>query len=81
MINAPACNLLVCNLSAVGSADANTSDTIRYLWNFGDGTATSTSTSLSHTFPAAGTYTVTLTVTDGWGKFTTVTRSVTVAAV
>ncbi len=66
MINPPACSALVCNISGVGSADANTGDTFGYMWNFGDGT-TSTSTSPSHTFPAAGNYTVTLTVTDGWG--------------
>ena len=66
VINPPACSALVCNISGVGSADANTGDTFGYMWNFGDGT-TSTSTSPSHTFPAAGNYTVTLTVTDGWG--------------
>jgi PKD repeat protein len=32
----------------------------------------------SHTFAAAGTYIVTLTVTDGWGRPTSVTKSVTV---
>jgi PKD repeat protein len=80
VINQPACSNLSCNFSAVGSNDPNTGDTISYRWNWGDGTADSTSTSPSHTFPAAGTYTVTLTVTDGWGKATTVTRSVTVPA-
>ena len=79
VINLPACNLLVCNISGVGSADANTGDTFRYLWNFGDGTATSTSSAMSHTFPAGGTYTVTLTVTDGWNKFASTTRQVTVS--
>ena len=69
----------MCNLSAVGSTDPNTGDTLTYSWDFGDGTATSTSASLSHSFPAAGTYTVTLTVRDGWGASNFVTRQVTVA--
>ena len=75
MINPPSCNGLVCNISGVGSADPNPGDTFSYVWNFGDST-TSTSSSMCHTFPAAGTYTVTLTVTDGWGKATTVQRSI-----
>jgi len=80
VINPPACSNLSCNFSGVGSNDPNTGDTISYRWNWGDGTADSTSTSPSHAFAVAGTYTVTLTVTDGWGKATTVTRSVTVPA-
>jgi PKD repeat protein len=78
VINPPSCQALVCNLSAVGTTDANTGDTITYLWNFGDGTPTSTSQALSHAFPAAGAYTLTLTATDGWGKVATQTRTVTV---
>ncbi|TWD82634.1 PKD domain-containing protein [Kribbella amoyensis] len=78
VINPPACSVLTCNISGVGSADPNTGDTFTYLWNFGDGTPTSTSSAPSHTFPAAGTYTVTLTTTDGWGKAATITRQVTV---
>ena len=62
------------------SADPNVGDTITYKWDFGDGSALGTSSSASHTFPAAGTYTLTLTVTDGWGKATTVTRSLTVTS-
>ncbi len=76
VINPPACNLLVCNISGVGSADPNPGDTFTYLWNFGDGTPTSTSSAMSHTFPAAGTYTVTLTVRDGWGRTGVITRQV-----
>lgn len=81
VINAPSCLLLVCNFSAVGSLDPNVGDTVSYLWNFGDGQPTSTASAVSKTFLAAGTYTVSLTVTDGWGKATTVTRQVTVSAV
>ena len=79
VLNPPACSGLSCNFSAVGSSDPNPGDTISYRWVWGDGTANSTSTSPSHTFPSAGTCTVTLTVTDGWGRLTTVTRDVTVS--
>lgn len=78
VITTPTCVGLTCNLSGAASADPNLGDTIGYLWDFGDGTATSTSASPAHVFAAAGTYPVTLTVTDGWGRATTVTRSVTV---
>ncbi len=36
VINAPSCNGLTCNFSAVGTVDPNTGDTIAYSWNFGD---------------------------------------------
>jgi PKD repeat protein len=80
VINTPACNGLVCNISGVGSTDPNTGDSIGYLWNFGDGTPQSTSSSSSHTFPGPGNYTVVLTVTDGWGKSTTKERVVSVSS-
>lgn len=80
VLNPPACSNLSCNFSAVGSSDPNTGDTITYRWEWGDGTPATTTVSPSHAFPAAGTYTVSLTVTDGWGKATTVTRDVTVTA-
>ncbi|GGO75288.1 PKD domain-containing protein [Nocardioides deserti] len=80
VFNTPACTNLSCNFSAGGSTDPNTGDTLAYRWNWGDGTPDSTSSGATHAFAAAGTYTVTLTVTDGWGKATTATREVTVAA-
>lgn len=79
VLSEPSCAALVCNFSSASSTDPNAGDTISRLWNWGDGTATSTATAAAHTFPAAGTYTVTLTVTDGWLRATTVTRTVTVA--
>ena len=79
VISTPSCAGLVCNFSSASSVDPNTGDTITRLWVWGDGTPNSTTTSLAHTFPAAGTYTVSLTVTDGWGKATTATTTVTVA--
>ena len=39
---------------------------------------TTASINPTHTYAAAGTYTITLTVTDNWGRTTTVTRDVTV---
>lgn len=80
VLNPPACSGLSCNFSAVGSSDPDVGDTITYRWDWGDGTPVTTSSSASHAFPASGTYLVSLTVTDGWGKATTVTRDVTVAA-
>jgi large repetitive protein len=70
------CLVRTCTMVTAGTTDPD-GDAIRYSWNFGDGTATSTSASPQHVYTAAGTYTVTVTVTDGWGKFTTVTRTVT----
>ncbi len=80
VISTPSCTGLTCNFSSATSADPNVGDTITRIWRWGDGTANSTTASGPHTFPTAGTYTVTLTVTDGWGKATTTTRSVTVTA-
>jgi len=80
VISTPSCVALVCNISGATSTDPNVGDTITYKWDFGDGSAFGTASSASHTFPAAGTYTLTLTVTDGWGKATTVTRSLTVTS-
>jgi PKD repeat protein len=78
--NPPSCVSLVCNFSAVGSADPNVGDTISYSWDFADGGPGSTSAAPSRTFPAPGTYTVVVTVTDGWGRSSTASREVTVAA-
>ena len=76
--NTPSCAGLQCNFSAIGTADPNVGDSVAYRWNWGDASADSTSTSPSHTFPGSGTYVVTLTVTDGWGEFATLQRSVVV---
>jgi PKD repeat protein len=66
--NDPACSVLTCNFSAVGSTDPDTGDVLFYDWNWGDGTTNGTVSTLSHTFATPGTQTVTLTVRDGWGK-------------
>ncbi len=80
VISTPVCSGLVCSFSSSGSSDPNVGDTFTRLWNFGDGGSTSSSTSPTRTFPAGGTYTVTLTLTDGWGKSSTQSVNVTVAA-
>ena len=80
VIAPPSCAGLSCNLSGLASTDPNPTDVLTYVWNFGDGTPNSTLSAMTHAFPAAGTYTVTLTVSDGWAKTSTTTRSVTVAA-
>jgi PKD repeat protein len=72
------CSGLTCAVSSAGTADPNTGDVISYSWNWGDGTAPSTGASpAAHTYAAAGSYTITLTTTDGWGKFASTTRNVT----
>jgi large repetitive protein len=74
------CQGLTCSVSSAGTADPNTGDTITYSWNWGDGTALSTgSAPAAHVYAAAGSYTITLTTTDGWGKFASTTRNVTLS--
>ncbi len=71
------CQGLTCSVSSAGTADPNTGDTIAYSWNWGDGTALTTGASpAAHVYAAAGAYTITLTTTDGWGKFASTTRNV-----
>ena len=50
------------------NADVSGGNSVRYRWNFGDGTATtaySGTSSISHSYSAAGTYVITLYVQDG----------------
>jgi PKD repeat protein len=71
------CQGTTCSVSSAGTADPNTGDTISYSWNWGDGTALSTGASpAAHLYAAPGNYTITLTTTDGWGKFASTTRNV-----
>ncbi len=53
-------------LDATGSSDRD-SDSLSYVWDFGDGTADAAGAIVSHTYTVVGTYTVTLTVYDGRG--------------
>ena len=68
---------LTVRFTSEGSRDPDPSDSIEFLWNFGDGT-TSTDQNPTHTYTAAGVYTATLTVTDSSGK--TDTKSTTITA-
>ncbi len=75
------CTARTCSVSSTGTAD--TDGGIRsYTWNWGDGTPDTAThgdrNRAAHVYAAAGTYTITLTVTDNWGRATTVTRNVTV---
>jgi PKD repeat protein len=71
------CQGLTCAVSSAGTADPNSGDSITYSWNWGDGTALSTGASpAAHTYAAPGSYVITLTTTDGWGKFASTTRNI-----
>jgi PKD repeat protein len=56
---------------------ASSSDTVSYLWNFGDG-GVSSAKSPSHIYNVAGTYTATLTVTNATGATNTSQVTITV---
>lgn len=58
--------------------DSNTTIT-GYSWNLGDG-GTSMSATPSHSYTAPGNYNVTLTVTDGFGKMSSTTKTVAVTS-
>ena len=74
------CTGLTCSVNSSGTADPNTGDTIAYSWNWGDGTAVSTGAApAAHTYAASGSYVITLTTTDGWGKFASTARGVTLS--
>ncbi len=74
------CTGLTCSVNSSGTADPNTGDTIAYSWNWGDGTAVSTGAApAAHTYAASGSYVITLTTTDGWGKFASIARGVTLS--
>ncbi len=67
----------VCQMNSAGTVDAQ-GDAMKYSWNWGDLTAASTTASPAHTYATPDTYTISLTVTDVWGKATTVSRTVTI---
>lgn len=59
---------LVVDFDGSGSGDPDASDTLTYLWDFGDGSVTeTTSLTASHTYSTDGTYIATLRVRDNHG--------------
>ncbi len=60
------------------ASDAN-SDTLTYVWNFGDG-ATASGASATHAYAAAGNFTASVTVTDGHGGTGSATLALTINA-
>jgi len=67
-------------LDASGSTDPE-SDTLTYIWNFGDGSAASASSpnaTINHTYANGGIYTVTVSVDDGVNAEATATATVTI---
>jgi PKD repeat protein len=59
---------LTVNFSSEGSLDEDPGDSIRFEWNFGDGSAPSIDPNPTHTYTTRGRYTAVLTVTDSSGK-------------
>ena len=59
------------------SSDADPGDSIRYEWDFGDGSAISTEANPSHTYTKAGRYNAILTVFDSSGQKTAISTTIT----
>jgi PKD repeat protein len=59
---------LTVNFSSVGSLDEDPGDSIRFEWDFGDGSAKSIEPNPTHTYTTAGRYTAVLTVYDSSGQ-------------
>ena len=59
---------LTVQFSSEGSSDPDPGDSIRFDWDFGDGTAHSIDPNPTHTYTVRGRYTAVLTVTDSSGK-------------
>jgi PKD repeat protein/type 1 glutamine amidotransferase len=59
---------LTVNFSSAGSLDPDPGDSIRFDWDFGDGSVHSVDPNPSHTYSTRGRYTASLTVTDSSGK-------------
>ena len=69
---------LTVNFSSDGSLDEDQGDSIRFEWNFGDGSAISTDPNPTHVYSARGRFTAVLTVTDSSGKSTSTSTVITV---
>ena len=69
---------LTVNFSSAGSVDPDPGDSIRFEWDFGDGTAHSVDPNPTHTYTTRGRYTAVLTVTDSSGKSSSQSTVITV---
>jgi PKD repeat protein/glucose/arabinose dehydrogenase len=68
---------LTVNFSSEGSLDPDPGDSIRFEWDFGDGTPVSTESNPTHTYTQAGRYTARLTVFDSTGRQTSASTVIT----
>ncbi len=68
---------LTVNFSSAGSLDQDPGDSIRYEWDFGDGSPISEEANPTHTYTQAGQYTAVLTVIDSTGKRTSTSTIIT----
>ena len=70
---------LTVNFSSAGSLDEDPGDSIRYEWNFGDGSPISTEPNPTHTYTQRGRFTAVLTVFDSSGEKTSTSTIITAA--
>ena len=69
---------LTVNFSSAGSLDDDPGESIRYEWDFGDGSPISEEANPTHTYTKPGRFTATLTVIDSSGKRTSTSTPITV---
>ena len=69
------CTTLSCSFNGTSSVGTG----LTYAWTFGD-SGTGSGSAPNHTYGADGGYTVTLTVTDPWGRQSSVSKTVTVTS-
>ena len=68
---------LTVNFSSAGSLDEDPGDSIRFEWNFGDGSPISTEPNPTHTYTQRGRFTAVLTVFDSSGEKTSTSTIIT----
>ncbi|MDA0182832.1 ThuA domain-containing protein [Solirubrobacter phytolaccae] len=68
---------LTVNFSSAGSLDEDPGDSLRYEWDFGDGSAISTEPNPAHTYTQRGRFTAKLTVIDSSGERTSTSTLIT----
>jgi PKD repeat protein len=69
---------LTVNFSSAGSLDEDPAETIRFEWDFGDGSPLSIEANPTHTYTTPGRYTAILRVIDSSGKVTATSTPITV---